>query len=584
MVKFFIGLFTGAFLCVLTAVIFVFSLAKLGTDRTPSVDSASTLVLELEGEIPERPPVTFPLPAFENQAPLTVHEVWDVLRKASTDDRIKAVVLKPRSLRVGWAKLQEIRADLEKFKKSGKPLVAFLVQPGTAEYYLASAADQIYMGPEENLYIKGLRAEMMYFRKTFDKLGVEVEIEHAGKYKDFGDMFVRESMSPETREVLNSVLDALYADLINTIAKGRKQDPAAVRATIDQGPYLAGQAKKLGLVDDLIYEDQAMDQLKKKLKQSELKLINSKDYSKITPESLGLTGDNKIAYVVGQGGISRGDEGDGSSDDGIGSVGFSKLLRKVADDSSIKGVVVRVDSPGGDAVASDDIWREMKRLSKAKPLVISMSDAAASGGYYMSMSGDPVLAYTGTFTGSIGVVYGKANLRGFYDKIGITKDSLTRGKFADIDSDYKPMSPEGRQKLREGIDATYTAFVSRVAEARKKPYEEIEPLAQGRVWLGSQAKGNGLIDEIGGIDRAIELVKERAKIGKDQKVTLVAYPPKRTFLEVMFGQSADTPIVETAIRARFGQMSDRILKHSWMLELFEQGGMISLMPYVIEVK
>src|SRR6266403_2878490 len=214
MAKFLIGLVTGAILTILCAVVLVFSLARFGTDKRVAVPDNATLVLRLEGEIPERSPVELPIPFFEQQTQSTVKDVWELLRKAAVDSRIKAVVFEPRNISAGWAKLEEIRAGLEKFRKSGKPLVAYLKGPTTREYYLASAADRIYMGPEEFLDVKGLRAEMMFFRGTLDKLGVQVEIEHAGKYKDFGDMFTRTSMTPETKEVLNSIIDDLYGNLI----------------------------------------------------------------------------------------------------------------------------------------------------------------------------------------------------------------------------------------------------------------------------------------------------------------------------------------------------------------------------------
>src|SRR2546425_796293 len=216
MAKFLIGLLTGVILTVLFAVVVVFALARFGTEKRVTVPENATLLLKLEGEVPERPPVEFPIPFFEQQTPSTVKDVWDLLRKAAADSRIKAVVFEPREIGAGWAKLEEIRADLVQFRKSGKPLVAYLKGPGTREYYLATAADRIYMGPEEYLDVKGLRAQMMFFKGTLDKLGVQVEIEHAGKYKDFGDMFERKDMSPETKEVLNSILDDVYGRLLST--------------------------------------------------------------------------------------------------------------------------------------------------------------------------------------------------------------------------------------------------------------------------------------------------------------------------------------------------------------------------------
>src|SRR6266849_3481407 len=578
MAKFLIGLLTGVILTILLAVVVVFSVARFGAEKRVVVPDNATLLLRLEGEIPERPPLEFPIPFFEQQTLSTVKDVWELLRKAAVDSRIKAVVFEPRNIDAGWAKLEEIRADLEQFRKSGKPLVAYLKGPGTREYYLATAADRIYMGPEEYLDVKGLRAAMMFFKGTLDKLGVQVEVEHAGKYKDFGDMFKRKDMSPETKEVMNSILDDIYRRLLSTIATARKKSVEEIRATIDEGPFLANQAVAKGLIDSLRYEDQMFGELKDRLKSGEIKKLSHRDYMKVPSASLGLEGKPRVAFLVGQGDITRGESGDdGYGETGIGAEGFNKLLRKVGNDAGIRGVIVRIDSPGGDAMASDDIWREMNLLSKKKPMVISMSDAAASGGYYMAMTGDPVLAYAGTYTGSIGVVFGKPNLHGLYDKLGITLDTLTRGRYADIDSEYKPLSPDARRKLREGIDQSYHDFVSKVAEARKRPYDQVEPLAQGRVWLGNQARERGLVDELGGIDRAIELVKERAKIGKDEKIALVTYPPKRSVLDILMSR---TP--EVALETKLTPIAK--LARSAHLKLLTRPGLLRLMPFAIEIR
>jgi protease-4 len=574
MAKFLIGVLTGIILVGLFLVIAVFALAHM-RERPPAVADGSTLVLDLEGEIPERAPVEFPIPFLQRRTPLTVADVWATLRKATADGRIRAIIFEPHDLAVGWGKLEEIRADLENFRKSGKPIYAYLKTPGAREYYLATAASRVYMESEDELNLKGMRFELMYFKKTLDKLGVQVEIEHAGKYKDFGDMFTRTSMSPETKEVLNSIIDELYGNLVKRIAEARKRGVDEIRATIDQGPFLSPQAREKGLIDGLLYEDQMLDEVKSKLNAGDLKKVSFRDYLKVPVPASGLDGKQQIALVTGEGGISRGDSGsDFSGDSGIGSEEFVKLLRRVGADRDIKGVIVRVDSPGGEVFASDAIWREMNLLSKKKPMVISMSDTAASGGYYIAMTGDPVVAYPGTFTGSIGVVFGKANLHGLYDKLGVNKELLSRGRFAEIDSDYQPLSPAGREKLRSAMDDNYRSFVTKVAEARRRKFDQIEPLAQGRVWLGSQAKANGLVDELGGLDRALDLVKEKAKIPKSQRVSLVVYPPKRSVFDILFGQ-----VAESAMESRLGG-----LLKGWQLRLWARGGMMRLMPYTIEVR
>lgn len=575
MAKFLVGIVTGLILAVLLGLSVTFALMRTGAEKPPSVASGSTLVLQLRGDLPERPPVEYPIPILQDRNRLTVASVWMALKKAAADSRINAVIIEPTNLEIGWAKMQEIRHNLETFKRSGKPLYAYLKTPSTREYYLASVADRIYMAPEDIVDVKGMRVEMMFFKRTADKLGVEVQIEHAGRYKDFGEMFTRTEASPESREALNALVDSLYGDLLSRLAESRKMSVEQMRATINQGPFLAEQAKAMGLVDGLVYEDEMYGELKKQLKITDIKKVSIREYRKVPASSVGLEGKHRVALVVAQGAITRGEpSSDGYSDDGIESEGFNKTLRRVADDSRIRGVVVRIDSPGGEVFASDAIWREMNLLSRKKPLVISMSDAAASGGYYIAMSGDPVLAYPGTITGSIGVVFGKANLRGLYDKLGITKDVISRGEFATIDSDYRPLTAVERRKLRDGIEAHYRSFVQKVADARKRKYEDIAAVAEGRVWTGSDAKANGLVDELGGLDRAIELVKKRARIPAGEQIQLVTYPPRRTIFEVIFG-TAQQAAIPPAIRN---------LMRGFHLDLWAKGGYLRIMPFSLEFR
>jgi protease-4 len=297
---------------------------------------------------------------------------------------------------------------------------------------------------------------------------------------------------------------------------------------------------------------------------------------RVTPSSAGIQGKSHIALVVGQGDIVRGNPGDdGAAESSLTSYGFDKLLNSVAGDSSIRGVIVRIDSPGGEVTASGEIWRQMNLLSKKKPTVISMSDVAASGGYYMAMTGDPIVAYPETETGSIGVVFGKPNLHGLYGKLGISKDAVLRGKHADIDSDYTPLTPEERVILRQGIDESYGEFVSKVAAARHRKLEDIEPLAQGRVWLGSQAVANGLADQLGGLDAALDLVKKRAGIPAGERVVIETYPAPESILDAVFRR----PSPEDALEGKLAKVFGRMPFHAWM-----NGGLLRMTPFWVEVR
>jgi protease-4 len=408
-------------------------------------------------------------------------------------------------------------------------------------------------------------------------------MENVGKYKTAVEPYARSEMSDEFREVTNAILDEIYQQFLEAAGQSRGKTVEEMRAIVDQGPFLSPQALEAGLIEGLAYEDEFRDKVKEKLGVEELREVEQSSYRRVSLESLGLGGDHQVAVVYAVGAIMQGN----SETDPVfgsrvlGSASFIKTLERVRKDEDIKAVVLRIDSPGGDAFASDEMWREMQLLEEAKPLVISMSDVAASGGYYLAMAKAPVVAYPGTYTGSIGVFFGKLNMRGFYDKIGMTKEILTRGRYADIYTDYRSLSEDERAKLREGIEATYRTFVQKVADARGQAWEEIHEVAQGRVWLGTQAQRNGLVDEIGGFDKAIEIAKREAGLSEDDKVRLVTYPSPKRFIDVLLGQesfaaSAQPSRLQRFVREHFGDVS------SWPALL--EGGMMRMTPYTITVQ
>jgi protease IV len=581
MKNFFIGLVVGVLFSGLVLFILVFAAIRLagsfagsfGATRPSSVPDSAMLVLKLDGDLPENAPPEIPLPFFEAQNPLAIHDVWEIFHRAASDSRVKGIVLEPRSLSAGFAKLEEIQLDIAQFKKSGKPIVTFLRSPTAREYYVASATDRIFLGPEDGLDLKGMRVESVFLKTGLDKIGVHVDVVHAGKYKDAGDMLTRTDMTPETREVLNDVLNQYYGDLIDVVAQGRRKQPDEIRSIVDQGPFVSSEALSKGLVDQLGYEDQAIENLKNRANNANLERVSGKAYLK-APRS-GSASPNRIALVIGQGEITTGSGNESAYDRDFTSTGFDKLLRQVENDSSIKGVILRIDSPGGDGTASDDILHEAKNLSRKKPTVISMSDLAASGGYFVAVTGDPIVAYPNTLTGSIGVLFVRPNLHGLYDKLGIGKQQLSRGRYADLDSEYVPLDDAARHKLTTEVDDFYKGFVNRVAQGRKRSFDQIEPLAQGRVWTGTQAKQNGLVDELGGLDRAIELVKQKAHIGPAERVTLVPFPGKRSVFDVVFSHPEDSSDIELRIKKLIGQVP---------ISTLTRGGFLKLMPYAIQVK
>ncbi len=575
MKNFLIGLVLGVLFCGLILFVLVFAAVRFAgsfANRPVSVADGSTLVLNLEGDVPERLPALIPIPILQNQTALSLEQVWDMFHRAAGDSRIRGLLFEPRGLDIGWGKMEEIHDDIVQFRKSGKPVITYLRSPTAREYYLAAATDKIFISPEDSLDLKGLAAESIFFKQTLDKLGVNADVIHAGKYKDAGDMLTRTSMTPETREQLNAILDQYYGNLIATVAEGRKKQPDAVRALIDDGPFLAKDAVSDGLIDSLGYEDQAVGEMQSRLKQSELKKISANAYMK-GPTSMN-GGGRRVALIVGQGMITAGTGNEAADDESFTGTGFIKLLKQVENDSSIQGVIMRIDSPGGDAVASDDILHEAKNLSKKKPLVISMGDEAASGGYYVASTGDPIVAYPNTLTGSIGVIFAKFTLHGLFDKVGVDEQLLTRGRYADIDSEYQPLSDAARQKLSGQIDAFYQAFVSNVADGRKKPYDQIEALAQGRVWTGAAAKGNGLVDQLGGLDRAVEILKQQAHMSPSERVTLVPYPGRRSIFELLFSRTDPTAEVQLRLEKILGKLP---------LQVLSERGFLKVMPYSITV-
>jgi protease-4 len=578
MVKYLLGVLTGIVLIAMLVLIAVLVFASLQSAE-PGIASDSVLSVELSGPIPEHVAVDFSLDFLDQGVPPTILEMHNLFQKAAADERIRAIMLYCNDLEVGWARAQEIRWGIAEFRKSGKPVLALLAGGSSIDYYVASAADEVYLLPEALLDVRGLRAEVSFFKDTLGKLGIEAEMENVGKYKSAVEPYSRSEMSDAFREVTNSILDGIFEQFLADTGQSRGKTVEEMKAIVDQGPFISQQALDAGLVDGLLYEDEFRDKVKAKIEVEELAEVEQRHYRKISLESLGLSGGNKVAVVYAVGAIMQGDSDSDPlfGDNVLGSASFNKTLKRVREDDATKAVILRIDSPGGDAFASDEMWREMQLLEEAKPLVISMSDVAASGGYYLAMAKAPVVAYPGTYTGSIGVFFGKLNLRGFYDKIGMKKEILTRGRYADIYTDYRSLSETERAKLREGIEATYRTFVQKVADARGQAWDQIHEVAQGRVWLGAQAQRNGLVDEIGGFDKAIEIAKREAGLNEDDKIRLVTYPPPRRFIDVLLSRQsmAQSGRLRAFLREHLGDLT------SWPALL--EGGMLRMTPYTITV-
>jgi protease-4 len=530
-------------------------LAPWWLERPPSVAKGTTLVLRLSGSIYEQePPTLYPL---AGDRPWTTLRLWETMRKAAADPRIAALLLFPEKPSAGWAKLAEIRNSLLFFRKSGKPVAAYLRSATARDYYLATAAGRLAAPPGDLLDLKGLRAELTYGRLALDKLGILPEFESIGRYKDGPDILTRSSSTPETRQVINNLLDARLEGLITAISQSRNRTPQQARQLLDEGPFLASSALSSGLIDATQYEDQTRSALAAQLHQKDLIPLAAEDYQRVRTPPPGLDGKHKIAFVAAEGDILRApipffDE------QVLDPESFAETLKKVREDDSIEAVILRIDSPGGDAIASDEMTREVKRVATKKPVIVSMADVAASGGYALAMGAPTVVAYPETITGSIGVFFGKLTLAGLYEKLGIRKEIYTRGRFAAMDSDAQPLNDDARLKLRQSLEAVYSDFVRQVAASRKKKYDEIDRIAQGRVWLGSEAKANGLVDDLGGIERAIDLARQRASIPPRDQIRLVVLPSRPNLIRSLAQRLA--PFVRSRPLVSLSSLSSGVWK------------------------
>lgn len=558
----------------------------LASGDEPSVRADSALVINLDGGAPEH--IDSELPAIlggaDGTEPVTLYALAESIRKAGGDDDIRALVLRGSGSGLGWGTAQEIRWAIQEFQESGKPVWAFLEVASRSGYYVASLADRVAIQPEGLLDLKGLRLEALFFKGTLDKLGVAAEVVRAGKYKSAGEPFVREDLSKEAREALDEMLDEFYGQLLEGLAEGRGRDAAHWRGVVDQGPFTATEAESHGLVDSVLYEDSFFAALDEAIEVDELHRVDTETYA--TRALGGQTGASKIALMHAGGAIASGSSWTDPMtgiQNVLGSRTFIRQIDRFRDDESIDGVILRIDSPGGDAIASEQMLRAVRRLREEKPVVVSMANVAASGGYYIASAPDvPIVAYPGTYTGSIGVFYLHLNLRGLYEKLGLNKEILARGRFAAIDSDYKAPSREERERLRDYIDAFYATFLKRVSEGRAMEPEAVHEIAQGRVWIGSQAHGNGLVDALGGYGRAIELVKEAAEIEADAPVRIVTYPPRRSVVDVLLERGASARALRLLEPPALGELR-QAWKHALGARAFLRGGPMHLMPYALSV-
>lgn len=551
--------------------------------REPTVAAQSTLVLRPGGELHEAVPDQFF--GFLRTEVRTVRGFVESLGKAKRDSRITTVLLMPGSLDLPfWGKVQELRNAVIDFRKSGKTVVAFLEYGGDREYYLASAADRVFLLPTSRLDLAGIASYEIFLRGAFDKFGAYPDFLHIGDYKTAVNQLTETTFTPAHREMTESLNRDMYEQLVRGIADSRKKTDAEVRTLLEQGPYMPEDAMRAGLIDDLAYEDQLDDRVAQlKSPSGRLRRIEAEEYGRIRPQSVGIRPRSRIAVIYAVGVITSGE----SSFDPVnglvaGSATIVEQIRRIRDDGSIKAIVLRVDSPGGSSTASDVIWRELmitRDEKPSRPLVTSMSDLAASGGYYIAMPGQVIVAQPATLTGSIGIYTGKIVVGGTLEKLGITAETVKSGPNADIYSPFSRFSPTQKAKVEESLQGFYDQFVEKVAEARHTTPERIDAIAQGRVWTGRQARELGLVDQLGGLDVAVATAKQRAGIPAEEDVELVIYPPRRGFYETLVNQFGGGSGAAALQMLLGGADARAVAALTAPIRMFRRGEPLALMPF-----
>lgn len=519
------------FFCLVMATILAFIYYEFR--RPPTVRPNSYLEIDLAGPVLEFPEPDFLTASFLGTKPLSMHDLWQNIRKAKVDSRIQALMLRIDYLECDWAKASEIREAILDFRKSGKKAYAYIedAPDSDKEYYLASACDTIVLHPLGWLGINGIGGWIPFLKGGLDKLGIEFEVEQVEEFKTAYNMFTEKEFTPAHRAMMESLYSDIFDGYVQTIAEARKKDKEEVRKLIDQGLFQGETALRTGLVDSLLYQDE-LESLLQDGQKRKLQRVKMSEYNKVSPSSLGLDRGKKIALIYASGPIHMG-EGLYQT---IGSRTLSRRIRRAREDKSIEAIVLRIDSPGGSAVASDVIWREIALAKKEKPVVVSMSDVAGSGGYWISMAAHKIVAQPQTLTGSIGVISGKVNMAGFYQKIGITAEKLTYGEKADLFTSWRAWTAEESEYIKKEILWIYEQFLIKVAEGRNLTRDEVDKIGRGRVWTGRQAKEIQLVDELGGLAKAIALAKNLAGIPLDEEVRIVVWPKRISLFGALLGR------------------------------------------------
>ncbi len=565
--------------------LFVFVLGMIGVairsaaDDKVEIKENSLLRISLNYGIAERteknPIRNLNFSSFENRKTIGLDEILHRINAAKDDDRIKGIYLDMSSVGANHATLQEIRDALVDFRTSGKNITSYAEYYSQGAYYLSSAADSVFVNPEGVIDFRGFSSVTPFFKGTLEKLGIEMQVIRVGTYKSAIEPFVQDKMSEANREQVTSYLGSLYQTYLSNISESRTMQVDSLRNIADK--YLvrsAEDAVRYGLADAQLYKDELLNRFRDYLGLDSKDDINSISIEDYQPEASDRGSMNKrvaVVYAVGE--IMSGE----GSDTEIGSERISRAIRKVREDDKVKAVVLRVNSPGGSALASDVIWREVQLTKAVKPIIVSMGDVAASGGYYIACAADSIFAEPNTITGSIGVFGLLPNMQNLLNnKLGITFDEVKTGEYANLASVDRPLTANERSIIQQEVNKVYHTFTSKVAEGRKKDRQYIDSIGQGRVWSGEQAVEIGLVDKLGSLNEAIKAAAEKAGIADDYR--LVRYPTLKDPFEALFGNTKDE-ISAWYTRTQLGEFYPYFKQ---MKEVTSRSGILARMPYSIE--
>ncbi len=558
--------------------------SKLSSEEKVVVEDKSVLKLDLNKPIQEigveNPLADIGGPFAGNENVTGLKDIIDALKSAQKDSKIKGIYLKAEGPAAGWATLEEIRNQLLEFKKSKKFVVAYGESYSEKGYYLASVADKIYLNPAGGMEWNGMSAEYSFYKGTFDKLEIKPEVFRVGSFKSAIEMFSRENMSDSSKKQSAELIGAIYGNFLKNVSASRGVSVDRLKNFADsltiENPEAALKNK---LVTNLGYWDEFETVIKKDLSidaDKNISYVGVEKYIKsdATPEDGDFN--NRVAVLVAEGEINS---GEGSSES-IGSDDFVKELKKIRDNDKIKAIVIRINSPGGSALASDVMWREIQLTAKKKPVMASMSDVAASGGYYMAMGCDKIIAQPNTITGSIGIFGLIFNVKDFMNnKLGVTFDAVKTSEHADWPTATRDMTEFEKSMIQKSVHEGYEKFTAKAAAGRKMPVEKLRSLAQGRVWSGIEAKANGLVDELGGVDDAIKIAAKAAKL-KDGDYRVRYYPEKKKPFEELLAKMMDDS-EEKVMDKNLGDLSSYVKMYK---KLMNMGGTQTRMPFELVIR